>query len=104
MYAINIIELLQYSYIKPEYETIPQCDMKIHTQDDQKIITTKKETHNYMVNEEHSVSIYAETAQEQNICAFYDDDDYVLTHDVFMGHPEGDKTKLTMIEYFYNNN
>ena len=102
--TINIIELLQYSYIQPKYETISPCDIKIHTQDDKKIITTEKDTHNYMVNEEHSVSIYADTTQQQNICAFYDDDDYVITHDVFMGYPEADKTQFTMNEYFYNNN
>ena len=50
----------------------------------------------------HPVNIYL--AQEQNICAFYDDDDYVITHDVFMGHPEADKTQFTINEYFYNNN
>ena len=104
--TINIIELLQYSYIEPKYETMSPCDMKIHTQDDKKIITTEKDTHNYMVNEEHSVTIYAETAQEQNICAFYDDDDYVITHDVFMGYPEADNPQFTMEEYLYidNNN
>ena len=57
-----------------------------------------------MVNEEHSVNIYTETAQEQNICAFYDDDGYDIIHDVFMGYPEADNTQFTMKEYFYNNN
>ena len=78
--------------------------MKICTQDDKKIITSEKETHNTISNEKHPVNIYP--AQEQNICAFYDDDDYVITCDVFMGHPEADKTQFTMNEYFYidNNN
>ena len=67
---------------------ISPYDMKIPAQDDKKIITSEKETHNYMLNEEHPVNIYTDTAQEQNICAFYDDDDYVITHDVFMGYPE----------------
>ena len=91
--TINIIDLLQYSYIEPKYQTISPYDMKIRTQDDKKIITSEKETHNYMLNEEHPVNIYTDTAQEQNIFAFYDDDDYVITHDVFMGYPEADKTQ-----------
>ena len=102
--TINIIDLLQYSYIEPKYQTISPYDMKIHAQDDKKIITNEKETHNYILNEQQPFNIY--TAQEQNICAFYDDDDYVITHDVFMGYPEADKIQLTMNEYFYidNNN
>ena len=105
--TINIIELLQYSYIKPKYETMSPCDMKIHTQDDKKIVTNEKEIHNYyMINEQHSVTSYAETAQEQNMCAFYDDDDYVITCDVFMGYPEANNPQFIMEEDFYidNNN
>ena len=100
--TINMIDLLQYSYIEPKYQMISPYDMKIPAQDDKKIITSEKETHNTISNEEHPVNIYP--AQEQNICAFYDDDDYVITCDVFMGHPEADKTQFTMNEYFYNNN
>ena len=104
--TINIIGLLQYSYIQPKYETISPCNIKIHTQDDKKIITTEKYIHNYMINEEHSVTTYAESAQEQNICAFYDNDDYVISRDVFMGYPEANKPQFTMDEYLYidNNN
>ena len=104
--TINIIDLLQYSYIEPKYQTISPYDMKICAQDDKKIITSEKETHNYMLNEEHPVNIYTDTAQEQNICAFYDDDDYVITHDVFMGYPEANKPQFNMDEYLYieNNN
>ena len=92
--TINMIDLLQYSYIEPKYQMISPYDMKIPAQDDKKIITSEKETHNTISNEEHPVNIYP--AQEQNICAFYDDDDYVITHDVFMGYPEADKTQFTM--------
>ena len=100
--TIIVIGFLKYSYIEPKYQMISPYDMKIPAEDDKKIITSERETHNYILNEEHPVNIY--TAQEQNICAFYDDDDYVITHDVFMGHPEADKTQFTMNEYFYNNN
>ena len=76
--------------------------MKIPAQDDKKIITSEKKTHKTISNEEHPVNIYP--AQEQNICAFYDDDDYVITHDVFMGYPEADNTQFIMKEYLYINN
>ena len=100
--TINMIDLLQYSYLEPKYRMISPYDIKIPAQDDKKIITSEKETHNYILKEEHPVNIY--TAQEQNICAFYDDYNYVITHDVFVGNPEADKTQFTMNEYFYNNN
>ena len=80
--------------------------MEMDTHDDKKIDTTEKEIHNDCVtNEQDSVTSYDETAQEQNMDTF-DENDYVITHDVFMGYPEADKTQFTMNEYFYidNNN
>ena len=66
--TINIIDFLQYSYIKPKYQTISPYDMKIPAQDDKKIITSEKETHNTISNEEHPVNIY--TAQEKTSVLF----------------------------------
>ena len=104
--TINIIELLQYSYIEPKYDTMSPCDMKIDTQDDKKIVTTEKEIHNYyLINEQDTVTSYGETAKEQNMCAFYDND-YVITRDVFMGYPEANNPQFIMGEDLYidNNN
>ena len=84
---INIMNLLQYSYIDPEYQTISPYDMEIDT--------TEKQIH----NEQYSY----DTDQEENMDTF-DENDYIITHDVFMGYPEADKTQFTMNEYFYNNN
>ena len=82
--TINIIELLQNSYIDPKYETISPCDMEMDTHDDKKIDTTEKEIHNDCVtNEQDSVTSYDETAQEQNMDTF-DENYYVITHDVFI--------------------
>ena len=48
--TINMIDLLQYSYIEPNYQIISPYDMKIPAQDDKKIITSEKETHNTISN------------------------------------------------------
>ena len=99
--TINIIELLQYSYIEPKYETMSPCDMKMDTQDDQKIVTTEKEIQNYyVINEQDSVTSYDETAQEQNMDTF-DEKDYVITRDVFMGYSEANNPQFIMGEDLY---
>lgn len=47
---------------------ISPYEKKIPAQDDNQIITSEKETHNFILNEEQPVKIY--TPQKQNICAF----------------------------------
>ena len=61
--TINLLELLQYSYIEPKYVTISPCDMKMDTHDDKKMYTSEKEIHNDCVkNDQDSVTLYDESA------------------------------------------
>ena len=99
--TINLLELLQYSYIPTKYETISPCDMKMDTHDDKKMYTPEKEIDNdYVKNDQDSVNLYDESAQQENMDTL-DENNYFVTHDVFMGFPEANNPQFTNGEDLY---
>ena len=99
--TINLPELLLYSYIGPKYETlsphdIEKTDKKMDNHDDKKMVTTEKEIYtDGETTEEDLVTQYDQTTQEQDMDTF-DENECVITRDVFMGYSEAEKPQYIM--------
>ena len=98
--TINLLELLQYSYIDPKYKTISSHDLdksdkKMDTHD-KKMETSEKEIDtDGETTEEDMVTQYGQTTQEQDMDTF-DENECVITNDVFMGYSEAEKLQFIM--------
>ena len=103
--TINLLELLLYSYIDPKYKTISphdldKSDKKMDTHD-KKMETSEKEIYtDGETTEEDMVTQYDQTAQEQDMDTF-DENDCVITRDVFMGYSEAKKPQFIMEHDLY---
>ena len=101
--TINLLELLQYSYIQPNYETISPFDMKMDTHDDKKMYTSEKDIDNDCVkNDQDPVNLDDESAQQENMDTL-DENNFIITCDVFMGFPEAKNPQFIFGEDLYIN-
>ena len=75
--------------------------MKMDTHDDKKMYTSEKEIDNDCVkNDQDSVNLYDESAQQENMDTL-DENNYVITRDVFMGFPEANNPQFIFGEDLY---